>query len=50
MLGSTQMKSEIFLDSAFAIALAVETDSFHEKAVQISDDLDGSILVTTRLS
>jgi predicted nucleic acid-binding protein len=42
------MKSEIFLDSAFAIALAVETDSFHEKAVQIADDLDGAILVTTR--
>ena len=42
------MKPEIFLDSAFAIALAVATDSFHEKAVQISDDLDGSILVTTR--
>ena len=42
------MKPEIFLDSAFAIALAVETDSFHEKAVQISNDLDGSILVTTR--
>jgi len=42
------MKPEIFLDSAFAIALAVETDSFHEKAVQISDDLDGSILVTTQ--
>jgi hypothetical protein len=48
MVGSAQMKPEIFLDSAFAIALAVETDSFHEKAVQISDDLDGSILVTTR--
>jgi predicted nucleic acid-binding protein len=42
------MKPEIFLDSAFAIALSVETDSFHEKAVQISDDLDGLILVTTR--
>jgi len=26
------MKPEIFLDSAFAIALAVETDSFHEKS------------------
>lgn len=42
------MKPEIFIDSAFAIALSVETDSFHEKAVQISNDLDGSILVTTR--
>jgi predicted nucleic acid-binding protein len=48
MEGKAQMKPEIFLDSAFAIALAVETDAFHEKAVQIADDLDGSVLVTTR--
>lgn len=42
------MKREIFLDSAFAIALSSETDSFHEKAVQLSEELDGVILVTTR--
>jgi len=42
------MKREIFLDSAFVIALSLKTDSFHEKAVQISDDLDDALLVTTR--
>ncbi len=42
------MKREVFLDSAFAIALSVETDSFHQKAVQISENLDDVILVTTR--
>jgi predicted nucleic acid-binding protein len=42
------MKPEIFLDSAFAIALSIETDSFHQKAIQISANLDGVILVTTR--
>ncbi|MFO7586170.1 MAG: PIN domain-containing protein [Anaerolineales bacterium] len=42
------MKNEIFLDSAFIIALASKTDAFHEKALQISETLDGKILVTTR--
>jgi len=42
------MKHELFLDSAFAIALSIETDSFHEKAVQISENLEDEILVTTR--
>jgi predicted nucleic acid-binding protein len=46
--GKIQMKPEIFLDSAFAIALSIETDSFHEKAIQISETLDNAILVTTR--
>ena len=41
------MKPEIFLDSAFVIALSIETDSFHEKAVQLSEKLDNVILVTT---
>lgn len=42
------MKPEFFLDSAFAIALSIETDSFHAKAVQLSENLDNVILVTTR--
>ena len=42
------MKTEIFLDSAFAIALSSETDAYHEKAVQISESLGGIVLVTTR--
>jgi predicted nucleic acid-binding protein len=42
------MKAEIFLDSAFAIALSGATDAYHEKAVQISESLDETVLVTTR--
>ena len=42
------MKPEIFPDSAFAIALSIETDSFHEKATQLSEKVDGAVLVTTR--
>lgn len=48
MVHRNPMKNEIFLDSAFIIALASKTDSFHEKALQISETLDGKILVTTR--
>jgi len=48
MVGKRQMKHKIFLDSAFAIALSSETDSYHEKAVQISENLDDVILVTMR--
>ncbi len=44
------MKPEFFLDSAFAIALSIETDSFHAKAVQLSENLDNVILVTTSTS
>ena len=39
---------KIFSIAPFAIALSIETDSFHEKAVQLSEELDGAILVTTR--
>ncbi|MEI6291790.1 MAG: PIN domain-containing protein [Chloroflexota bacterium] len=42
------MKREVFLDSAFAIALSIETDAFHEKAIQLSQSLDNTVLVTTR--
>ncbi|MGI8469159.1 MAG: type II toxin-antitoxin system VapC family toxin [Pyrinomonadaceae bacterium] len=44
------MANEIFLDTAYAIALSVESDAHHERAVEISEDLesDGVPLVTTR--
>jgi predicted nucleic acid-binding protein len=42
------MKNEIFLDSAFAIALSSKTDTYHDKALQISENLDETVLVTTR--
>ena len=42
------MKTEIFLDSAFAIALASATDTYHKKALEISETLGDVTLVTTR--
>ena len=42
--------SEVFLDTAFAIALSSPRDAHHEQAIQISDHLesDATRLVTTR--
>jgi predicted nucleic acid-binding protein len=44
------MKSEVFLDAAYAIALSVPKDSYHQRAVLIADELEASKtrLVTTR--
>lgn len=42
------MQTELFLDSAFIIALSSKTDSYHEKALQISETLENKTLVTTR--
>ncbi len=44
------MTSEIFLDTAYAIALSVESDEHHEKAVEIAEKLESEQkqLVTTR--
>jgi predicted nucleic acid-binding protein len=42
--------SEVFLDTAFAIALSSPKDAHHEQAIQISDRLesDATRLITTR--
>ena len=44
------MKDNIFLDTAFAIALSIETDTFHNKAMNLSRQIEaGEVrLVTTR--
>ena len=44
------MTNEIFLDTAYAIALSVESDTHHERAVEISEELESKNipLVTTR--
>jgi len=44
------MKSEVFLDAAYAIALSVPKDSYHQRAVLLADELEASKtrLVTTR--
>ncbi len=44
------MKTEIFLDAAYAIALSVPKDSYHQRAVLLADELEASKtrLVTTR--
>jgi len=44
------MKTEVFLDAAYAIALSVPKDSYHKRAVLLADELEASKtrLVTTR--
>lgn len=44
------MAREVFLDTAYAIALSSRTDAFHSKALKIAKQLkvDGAKLVTTR--
>ena len=44
------MKIEVFLDAAYAIALSVPKDSYHQRAVLLADELEASKtrLVTTR--
>jgi predicted nucleic acid-binding protein len=44
------MKAEVFLDTAYAIALSSPTDLFHARAVQLADEVKatGVRLVTTR--
>ncbi len=44
------MDREIFLDTAYAIALSSTTDQFHHKAVQLAEEInvDKAKLITTR--
>lgn len=44
------MRAEVFLDTAYAIALSSPNDIFHQRAVQLADELKsgGTRLVTTR--
>jgi predicted nucleic acid-binding protein len=44
------VKTEVFLDAAYAIALSVPKDSYHQRAVFLADELEASKtrLVTTR--
>jgi predicted nucleic acid-binding protein len=44
------MKDKVFLDTAYAIALSVETDSFHDRALELADEIESQKikLVTTR--
>jgi len=44
------MKNEVFLNTAYAIALSVETDQHHSLAVELADALrtDNTKLITTR--
>ena len=44
------MRTEVFLDAAYAIALSVPKDSYHKRAVLLADELEASKtrLVTTR--
>lgn len=44
------MRAEVFLDTAYAIALSSPNDLFHRRAIQLADELKsaGTRLVTTR--
>ncbi|WP_017313916.1 type II toxin-antitoxin system VapC family toxin [Mastigocladopsis repens] len=44
------MRTEVFLDTSYAIALSVKNDDFHEQAVRLADLLQaaGTRLVTTQ--
>ena len=44
------MKAEVFLDTAYAIALSVPKDIYHERAVSLADELEAlkTRMVTTR--
>jgi predicted nucleic acid-binding protein len=44
------MKNEVFLDTSFAIALSSEQDKYHQRALELAEQLEkaGSRLVTTR--
>lgn len=44
------MRDKVFLDTAYAIALSVETDEFHETALELADEIEKRKvgLITTR--
>ncbi len=44
------MTNEVFLDTAYAIALSVESDEHHERAEELADQLEAEAtrLITTR--
>ena len=37
------MKDKVFLDTAYAIALSVETDSSHERALELADEIRAKV-------
>ena len=44
------MKNEVFLDTSYAIALSSEKDKYHQRALELAEQLEkaGSRLITTR--
>jgi uncharacterized protein len=50
MVGTRLMQAEVFLDTAYAIALSSPPDQFHARAVELAEQLEalGTRLVTTR--
>jgi len=44
------MMAEVFLDTAYAIALSSPSDLFHDRAIQLADQIEaeGIQLATTR--
>lgn len=50
MAEQSWMMNEVFLDTAYAIALSVESDEHHERAEELADQLEAekTRLITTR--
>ncbi len=46
----TTMKDRVFLDAAYAIALSVPRDQYHQRAISLADELENAKtrLITTR--
>lgn len=42
------MRSKVFLDTSFAIAIAIEKDEFHQRAIDLADEIEaGSTQIFT---
>lgn len=50
MAQTLSTKAEVFLDTAYAIALSAKNDDFHNRAIRLADWLEasGTSLVTTQ--
>lgn len=44
------MRTKVFLDAAYAIALSVPKDQYHRRAISLADELEASQthMITTR--
>lgn len=43
------MRNKFFLDTSFSIAIAVEKDVFHERAIELADKIEAETRKSSRL-